>query len=55
MAAKLEFLQLSEDARLKTNLTRKGIEIFGADFQNEYPSLSIKSFQFHSISFNLLL
>ena len=35
MTAKIEFLQLREDARLKTNLTRKDTEKFGADIQNE--------------------
>ena len=55
MAAKIEFLQLSEDARLKTDLTREDIEKFWVDFKNEYPILSIKGFKFHSISFSLLL
>ena len=55
MAAKIEFLQLREDARLKTNLTREDIGKFWADTRNEYPILSIKAFEFHSISFNLLL
>ena len=46
MAAKIEFLQLSEDARLKTDLTREDIEKFWVDFKNDYPILSIKALSF---------
>ena len=45
-AAKIDFLQLCEDARLKTDFTREKIINFCADIQNEYPILSIEALNF---------
>ena len=44
VVAKIEFLQLHKDARLKTDLTREDIGKFGADtsIKNEHLIFSIK-------------
>ena len=48
VAAKIEFLQLHEDARLETDSTKEDVGKFWADtgICNEYPILSIKALSF---------
>ena len=46
MKAKIQFLQLREDARIKSDFSREDIRKFWAGVQNEYPILSIKALSF---------